>query len=321
LAKEAKMRIVSLLASATEIVCALDCGDMLVGRSHECDNPAWVRRLPCCSDPAFDISVSSGEIDAEVRRRLRSGDPLYQIHADLIRALEPDLIITQMHCDVCAVTAAEVERTGACALETRQIALSTSSVEGIFDSIRLVAQALGVEERGEDLVCRERRRLQRVAEKTAHFPLKSVAMIEWTDPVFVMANWAPELIETANGQPVLGRKGEYSTAIDGNKLLEVDPEYLIVAPCGFNLERSLAEQSRLEQYPWWAQLQAVRSGKVAFADGNLFFNRGGMTIAQSAEIVAEILHGVRFDEPQDIHWRRMGTAVGEPARQLMESRF
>lgn len=127
----------------------LDCGDVLVGRSHECDNPGWVRRLPCCSDPAFDVSVSSGEIDAEVRRRLRSGNPLYQIHADLIRALQQDLVITQMHCDVCAVTAADVERTGACALDARQIALSTSSIEGIFDSIRLVARTLGVEKRGE----------------------------------------------------------------------------------------------------------------------------------------------------------------------------
>src|SRR6185312_9606288 len=298
----------SRLASATGIVC-LDCGDVLVGRSHECDNPAWVRRLPCCSDPAFDVSASSGEIDAEVRRRLRSGDPLYQIHSDLIRALRPDLVITQMHCDVCAVTAADVERTGACALDARQIALSTSSIEGIFDSIRLVARALGVEERGEDLVRREQRRLEVVAEKTARFSRKSVGMIEWTDPVFLMANWAPELIETANGEPVLGRQGEYSIAIDGNELLEFDPEYLIIAPCGFNLERSLAEQSRLERYPWWAQLQAVRSGKVAFADGNLFFNLGGMTIAQSAEIVAEILHGVRFHEAHGTHWRPMETTA------------
>ncbi|MEG9435120.1 ABC transporter substrate-binding protein [Edaphobacter sp. HDX4] len=280
-----------------------------------------VRRLPCCSDPAFDVSVSSGETDAEVRRRLRAGDPLYQIHADLIRALQPDLVIKQMHCDVCVVTGADVERTGACALETRQIALSTSSVEGIFHSIRLVARALGVEERREDLVRREQRRLQVVAEKTARFSRKSVGMIEWTDPVFVMANWAPELIETANGEPVLGRKGEYSIAVDGNKLLEFDPEYLIIAPCGFNLERSLAEQSRLEQYPWGSQLQAVRSGSDAFADGNLFFNRGGMTIAQSAEIVAEVLHGVSFHEILGIHWRPMETAVEVSARKLIESPF
>lgn len=313
------MRIVSLLASATEIVCALDCGHMLVGRSHECDSPAWVRSLPCCSDPAFDISCSSGAIDAEVRRRLHAGEPLYNVHSDLIRALEPDLVITQMHCDVCAVTAAEVERTGACARNARQIALSASSLEGIFNSIRQVAEALGVEDRGEALIRFEQERFQAISDNTSHFRRKSVGMIEWTDPVFVMANWAPELVEIANGEPVLGRKGEYSTGMDGDRLLEVDPEYLIIAPCGFNLERSLAEQSRLEQYPWWPQLQAVRYANVAFADGNLFFNRAGMTMAQSAEIIAEILHGLDFQNGSHNHWRRMRTPVAKSEHFLMES--
>jgi iron complex transport system substrate-binding protein len=305
------VRIVSLLASATEIVCALDCGHMLVGRSHECDNPAWVRDLPCCSDPAFDISVSSGQINAEVARRLRAGDPLYHIHTDVIHALQPDLVLTQMHCDVCAVTAAEVERTGACAQNAGQIALSASSIDGIFSSIRVIAQALGVEARGEDLVRREQARLQKVAEKTAHFARKTVGMIEWTDPVFMMGNWGPELVELANGEPVLSHKGEFSTAMDGSKLLEADPEYLIVAPCGFNLERSLVEQDTLEQYPWWNQLQAVRNGKVAFADGNLFFNRAGITIARTAEIIAEILHGIEFNEDSGTQWRPIRTAVAD----------
>lgn len=301
------MRIVSLLASATEVVCALGCGHMLVGRSHECDNPAWVRRLPCCSDATFDTSMPSGAIDSEVRRRLRAGESLYQVHSDLIRTLRPDLIITQMHCDVCSVTAAQVEKAGASVLDTRQLAVSASTVEEIFKSIRLIADALGVEKRGEEIIGLENARLQAVAERTAHFRRKSVGMMEWTDPVFMMANWAPELVEIANGDPVLARPGEYSTAMDGAQLLESDMEYLIVAPCGFNLERSRAELSRLEQYPWWPQLQAVRQGNVAFADGNRFFNRGGMTIAQSAEIVAEILHGVQFKESSRAHWQGMTT--------------
>ena len=313
------MRIVSLLASATEIVCALGCGDMLVGRSHECDNPPWVRQLPCCSDATFDASVSSGEIDTEVRRRLRAGEPLYRLDAALIEALQPDLILTQMHCDVCAVTSSDVERSGVHGMEARQIALSAFSVEQIFDSIRLVAQALGIEGRGEDLVRREQARLREVTRQTARFPRRSVGLLEWTDPIFVMANWAPELAEVANSEPVLGHKGEYSAAIDGAKLLEADPEYLIIAPCGFNLERSLAEQTRLEQYPWWAELRAVRRGNVAFADGNRFFNRSGMTIAQTAEILAEILHGVQFEDSFGSHWRRMGDTAPERVPQLLES--
>jgi len=204
-------------------------------------------------------------------------------------------------------------------VHARQIALSAFSVQQIFDSIRQVARALGIDERGEDLVRREQARLQAVTAKTARFPRKSVGMLEWTDPVFVMANWAPELVEVANGEPVLGLKGEYSAAIDGNKLLEADPEYLIIAPCGFNLERSLKELTQLERYPWWAELRAVRSGKVAFADGNMFFNRSGMTIAQTAEIVAEILHGVRFHDIPGTPWRTIGESGRGRIPQLMES--
>jgi len=298
------MRVVSLLASATEIVCALGAGETLVGRSHECDNPDWVRRLPACSEPAFDVSVSSREIDTEVRRRLRSGEPLYHVHGELIQELRPDLLITQAHCEVCAVTPGDVQRSGACALTAQQIALSASSLEGIFQGIRQIAKALNLEEEGDAVVLREQKRLDKVRKEAARFSPPTVVMLEWTDPVFAMGNWGPELVEIANGNLLLGRKGEYSAAIPGEQLRDADPEYLIVAPCGFNLERSLRELAVLEQYPWWSELQAVRNGNVAFADGNLFFNRSGMTISQTAEIIAEILHGISFGAA-GVHWRRI----------------
>jgi iron complex transport system substrate-binding protein len=301
------MRIVSLLASATEIVCALGAGEMLVGRSHECDNPDWVRRLPPCSAPAFDVSVSSLEIDTEVRRRLRAGEPLYHVHGELIRELRPDLLITQAHCEVCAVTPKDVARTDACALTARQIALSASSLDDIFKSIREISQALGRQEQGEALVRREQERLDAVREKVARFRRPTVVMLEWTDPMFAMGNWGPELVEIANGKLLLGTKGEYSAAIPAQQLRDADPEHLIVAPCGFNLERSLRELAVLERYPWWPELQAVRKSNVAFADGNLFFNRSGMTISRTAEIIAEILHGVSFEESGGTHWQRLQT--------------
>jgi iron complex transport system substrate-binding protein len=296
------VRVVSLLASATEIVCALGAGEMLVGRSHECDNPNWVRRLPACSSPAFDVSVSSAEIDAEVRRRFRSAEPLYHVHAELIRQLQPDLLITQAHCEVCAVTPGDIERSGARA--TRQLALSASSLEEIFESIRRISKALGLDEQGEVLVQNERRRMHAVGEQAGRFKRPTVVALEWTDPLFAMGNWGPELVDIANGEGLLGRKGEYSVSIPAEQLREADPEYLIVAPCGFNLERTLREQAVLERYPWWGELQAVRKGNVAFADGNLFFNRSGMTVSQSAEIIAEILHGIQFGaETEGVHWR------------------
>ena len=304
------MRIVSLLASATEIVCALGAGEMLVGRSHECDNPDWVRSLPACSSPAFDIAVSSGEIDAEVRRRLRSGEPLYHIHGELIRELRADLLITQSHCEVCAVTPGDVERSGACLPAAHQVALSASNLDEIFQGILQIGQALGLEDRAEAVVGGERERLDKVREKVSRFRGPTVVMLEWADPIFAMGNWGPELVEIANGELLLGKKGEYSAAIASEQLRDADSEYLIVAPCGFNLQRSLREQGVLERHPWWRDLQAVRNGNVSFADGNLFFNRSGMTISQTAEIIAEILHGVSFGgRTEEVSWRRVESPV------------
>jgi iron complex transport system substrate-binding protein len=136
--------------------------------------------------------------------------------------------------------------------------------------------------------------------------------------VFAMGNWGPELVEIANGELLLGRKGEYSAAIPAEQLRAADPEYLIVAPCGFSLERALLDQSVLERHPWWRELQAVRNGNLVFADGNLFFNRSGMTITQTAEIIAEILHGVRFGiATEGIHWRRMQPLTAPGSRDRM----
>ena len=299
------MRIVSLLASATEIVCALGAEAMLVGRSHECDNPPWVHQLPACTTPAFDVSLSSGEIDAEVRRRLRAGEPLYHIDAERIAALQPDLLITQSHCEVCAVTPGDVARSGAGASGMRQLALSAGCLEEIFASIELIAEALGLEERGRMVVARERERLEAVRKAAAQFRPKSLVMLEWTEPIFAMGNWGPELVEIAHGELLIGHKGEYSAAISGEQVLQADPEYIIVAPCGFNLDRSLAEMRTLEGYAWWQDLQAVRKGNVIYADGNLYFNRSGMTVAATAEIIAEILHGCSFSGTREqVGWMR-----------------
>lgn len=301
------MRIVSLLASATEIVCALGAGELLVGRSHECDNPEWVKQLPLCSEPAFDISVSSRDIDTEVRRRIRTGEPMYNIHTQRIRDLAPDLILTQTHCDVCAVTPGDVQRGGDCLAAAKMLALSASSVDEVFASIMQIAEALDLDNKGRELVERERTNLSVLCRKTRNLRRPSVVVLEWTDPVFPMSNWGPELVEAANGDLVLGNKAQHSSAIPAVDVRTADPEYLVVAPCGFNLERAIKELPVLENYPWWHELRAVREGKVAFADGNLFFNRAGMTVVRTAEILAEILHGVVTGAPsQGRYWRWMG---------------
>lgn len=285
------MRVVSLLASSTEIVCALGAGDALVGRSHECDNPEWVRNLPSCTRPAFDVTMSSGEIDAEVRRRLSLHQSLYHVDADLIRELRPDLLITQAHCDVCAVTPGDVERAGCGILASQVLALSAGTVQGIFDGVMSIARAMDLVPAGEELVSHMRSGIRAVTHAVRDHPTPTVVMLEWTDPIFSMGNWGPELVEAANGKVLLGEKGQFSRAIPWNDVCDADPDFLIIAPCGYGIARTLRELPLLEALPGWRELKSVRAGRVAVADGNLYFNRSGTTIVPTVEIIAEILHG------------------------------
>jgi iron complex transport system substrate-binding protein len=293
------VRVISLLASGTEIVCALGAGDMLIGRSHECDNPDWVTRLPVCTKPAFDVSVSSAQIDAEVRRRLKAGEPLYHVDTDLIRELKPDLIITQAHCQVCAVTPDDVQRAGCGPLAQQVLALSAGSVEGIYAGVIALAEALHRPPAGTKLIADMQARINAITETVRGRPAPSVVMLEWTAPIFSMGNWGPELVEAANGKTLLGDKGHHSQAIPWERVLHADPDYLIIAPCGFDLPRTRQEVPTLEALPGWSDLRAVRSGRVALADGNKYFNRSGTTIVETVEIIAEILHGDRVGT----HWR------------------
>ena len=291
------MRVVSLLASGTEIVCALGAGGSLVGRSHECDNPEWVRRLPKCSDPAFDASIPSREIDAEVGRRIRAGEPMYVIHNDLIRELSPEVIIAQEHCEVCAVTPNDVDR--GCAIGARVVSLQASSLKDIFGGIVTIARALDLDDRGGALVQCEQQRLDAVRARTVNKRRPSVVVLEWIDPAYAMGNWGPELVECAGGELVLGHPGQLSYGMANERVLEADPEYLIVAPCGFDLARTIRES---EGVTWWNGLRS----RIALADGNLFFNRSGMTVTRTAEMMAEILHGEVFgSRTENVHWKWM----------------
>ncbi|MGA2351728.1 MAG: ABC transporter substrate-binding protein [Terracidiphilus sp.] len=294
------MRVISLLASGTEIVCALGAGDALVGRSHECDNPEWVRKLPACTRPAFDTSMSSGKIDAEVRRRLKLHEPLYHVDAELIRDLRPDLLITQAHCEVCAVTPDDVDRVGCGILSSQVLALSAGTVEGIFDGVMSIARAMERLPAGEDVVARMRSDIRAVTDAVRDRPTPTVVMLEWTDPIFSMGNWGPELVEAANGKVLLGEKGQFSRAISWKDVCDADPDFLIIAPCGYDLGRTVRELPLLEALPGWWQLKSVRAGTVALADGNLYFNRSGTTIVETVEIIAEILHGYRRTDDRHV---------------------
>ena len=234
--------------------------------------------------------MSSRQIDTEVRRRLKAGEPLYHVDTKLINSLEPDLLIAQEHCEVCAVTPADVERAG-CVVAGQVMALGAGNVQGIHDGIFAIGRALGREQEAANLVGAMKSRISAVHGAVKHRRAPTVVALEWTDPMFAMGNWGPELVEAANGRPLLGEKGEYSRAIDWQQVRDADPDWLIVAPCGFDLERTTREAPMLEALPGWFDLRAVRHGQVVLADGNRYFNRSGTTIVETVEILAEILHG------------------------------
>lgn len=292
------MRIVSLLASGTELVCALGAGELLVGRSHECDTPEWVLRLPAVSRPTFDVTGSSAGIDRFVRAKLAAGEPLYEVDEKLLVDLAPDVLITQTHCEVCAVTPGDVERGVPSALCRRQVvALRAGTLEGILSGFVEVARVLGseAEARGVELARECRRRVESVRERTRGLRRPRVACLEWTDPIFAMGNWGPELVEAAGGESLLATPGGHSTTTPWEAVVRADPEVLVVAPCGYPMERTLREMPALASREGWSGLAAVRSGRVYVADGNRYFNRSGPSAFETAEVLAEILHPEAFE--------------------------
>ena len=301
------MKIVSLLASGTELVAALGLGDSLVGRSHECDHPAWVKRLPVLSRPAFDIHGTSLEIDGRVRERLRAGLPLYEVDEAQLAALAPDFIITQTHCEVCAVSPGDLAHGVAARLERHQVvALATGTVDGILKGFARVAEVLGAAAAGRALVAGLRARLAAVAEKTRPLPKPRVACLEWIDPLFEMGNWGPEIVDLAGGRSLLSAPGAHSTTLPFEALADADPEVVVVAPCGFDLARTLDELPALTRKPGWRELRAVRTGRAFAADGNFYFNRSGPMLFDTPEILAEMLHPEAFPPTHEgTVWRRL----------------
>ena len=307
------LRIVSLLPSATEIVCALGLREALVARSHECDFPAGVERLPFCTQPRFEIGGgSSREIDGAVRSlaaEARAADALgvYRIDLDQLRGLAPTHIITQTQCEVCAVSLREVEAAveALVGFETAVVPLAPNTLADIGDDIRRTGAALGAERAADELAASIDSRISEIAERAAALsaPLTavppaavpSVAVIEWADPFMTAGHWTMEQVVLAGGRPVIGEPEGPSLRFEWDDLAAADPDVIIVSPCGFALERAWRDAELLAADRRWAALRAVRSGRVAVIDGNQFINRPGPRVAESQEIIAEILHPDEFD--------------------------
>jgi len=285
-------RIVSLLPSATEIICELGLGDRLVGVTHECDWPPFVRDLPKVTRTAIPHEATSREIDALVRERLEDEKALYSLDMEALARLRPDLIVTQALCDVCAVSEAEV-RAAACALpgQPKVIDLEPMRLAEVFESLHIVAQAAGVTHSAEAAVARLESRVTAVSRRSASIEDRpSVVFLEWIDPPFCAGHWTPELIGLAGGIESIGQEGRPSRTIAWDEIVRADPEVLVLASCGFDVPRIRQDVPFLTGNPGFGDLSCVRNGRIFLIDGSAYFNRPGPRLVDSLEILANALH-------------------------------
>lgn len=285
-------RIVSLLPSATEILCALGLADQIVGVSHECDFPPEIAGRPVLTEPKLDPHRASGDIDRDVRALVADGLSVYRIRDDLLAELKPDLIVTQDQCEVCAVSLPEVEAAARTCLggDVEIVSLRPSSLADVFADIRRVADATERTAQAETLIAALEERLAALRARHSHLHGRPrVACIEWIEPLMVAGHWLPELVELAGGTYDLVAPGALSPTISWERLVEARPEVLVLMPCGFRLEQTSRELPALVEREEWKRLPAVRDGRVYAVDGNAYFNRPGPRLVDSAEILAGLV--------------------------------
>jgi iron complex transport system substrate-binding protein len=289
------MRIVSLLPSATEIVCAIGLGDELVGVTHECDWPPEVLGKPVVTRSVHDLTDStSRDIHRLVTASMHGGSSLYALDDEALAATEPDLILTQELCRVCAVSYREVNQVArAIDADITVISLEPTSIEGILNTITTVGAMAEAEDAAIDLVESLRERLGAIEASVARRraggqPPPRIASLEWLDPPFASGHWVPEQIRRAGGWDVLGADGERSREITWDAVAEIDPEMLILMPCGLHLAETVEEWARTPRPAWYGDLPAVRRGQVFAVDGSAYFSRPGPRVIDGIELLAEI---------------------------------
>jgi len=286
------MRIISLLPSATEIVCELGLGEQLVGVTHECDYPPFVQTLPKVTRTLIPHDAPSRDIDALVRERLQTQRALYSLDLPALEKLRPELIVTQTLCDVCAVAESEVAA-AVCHLPGRPkvVNLEPLRLAEVFECLRLVGDAAGVPDKAAEAVARLQARVDAVESRTRGVKTSArVVLLEWIDPPFCCGHWSPELVRLAGGIELIGREVQPSRTTAWEEIISADPEVMAIACCGFGAERTRQDLPILAANPGFGGLTCVRSGRVYLMDGNAYFSRPGPRLVDSLEILAHALH-------------------------------
>ncbi len=301
-------RVISLIASATEIVAALGYEDTLVGRSHECDFPAIVERLPVCSEPRIDVSGTSLEIDEAVKGAVREVLSVYSVFKDELERLQPTVIVTQTQCEVCAVNLKDV-KAAVCELVNSNpqiVACEPMDLPDVWTDIKNVAIALDDPAAGDRLNAELQRRLEVIRTQYQNVEHRqTVACIEWIEPIMIAGNWVPKLVRIAGGEAVMAEDGKHSPYQSWDDLVDIDPDVIAIMPCGFDIPRTIKELHLLMDHPQWNDLSAVKNGRVYVTDGNQFFNRPGPRVVESAEILVEILYGKTERHHHNAGWLRL----------------
>jgi iron complex transport system substrate-binding protein len=285
------MRIVSLVPHATELLFALGLDEEIVGVTHECDHPAAACELPQVTRDVLPAGLSAGEIDAAVRERTLGGEAIYELDRAALRDLEPDLIVTQALCPVCAVSYEDVTRIAAeLPSRPRVIALDPKTLGETLGDVRTLAEATGRRREGVELVARTSGRIDRVRLAVRGRRRPRVAALEWLDPVFAAGHWTPQLIELAGGEDVLGLPGEPSETVDWQRVGEADPEIVVAMPCGYDAPRAHEEALHHAE-----QLAALGARKVVAVDASAYFSRPGPRLVDGLELLGALLHPACFE--------------------------
>ncbi len=304
------IRIVSLLPGLTELVYKLGCGNNLVGRSHECDFPKQVKELPVLTKPKYLHSeeMSSSQIHSSVSDLLKHGLSVYKVFEDRLQECAPDVVLTQDHCEVCAVSMKDLDNAIRKFLgkNVKITSVEPSSLNEVLDSFITIAEAINKSESGKLLVDIIKTRFNEISQEVKNQNKPDVVSIEWLDPLMTGGNWMPELVEIAGGKNLLSEPGKHSPWIEWEKIRNADPDILLILPCGFTISKTLTEINSLIDLDGWGELKAVKSENVYLLDGNHYFNRPGPRIIDSAEILAEIFHPSMFkNKYQNKGWVRL----------------
>ena len=285
---------------------AVGCGPSLVGRSHECDFPPFVEALPVCTATKLEKGLTSRQIEDRVQEIVRQGLSVYEVHAERLRTLKPDVILTQSQCAVCAVTPADLEESLADWVETPPVLLSLApdTLGDVWEDLRRVGAAVGASAAADRAVDELNARLDRLRRRSAGRDGRPrVAAIEWIDPVMAAGNWVPELVQAAGGEPLFAAVGQHSPWLDWEDLVTADPDVIVFMPCGYRIAQTLADLPALTGRAGWRDLTAVRSGRVYAVDGHHFFNRPGPRLIESAEILEEVFDNASGDPSRhDERW-------------------